>query len=279
MIATAQPTLVADTWAGVFPNIPADEYHLRELGVANKSALDHVAKSPAKYLAWINGELEDESTKALEFGSAFHCALLEPDRFALEYAVMPDFGDRRFAGPKAEHAKWEKKYGKRKQISQADMKTILGMIAGIRRRKFSDNLTRGGQSELTLRWIDEESGLRCKARADYYVKEFAMAVDVKSTIDASDEAFARTSSKYGYARQDAHYRAGFAANGLPLEAFVFLAVEKEPPYEPALYVLDDFSRERGELSIRRDLNRLGECIANKIFPGYSEEIRVLRLPY
>ena len=86
---------IQDTWAGVFYDIPAEEYHQRELGVASKSTLDLVHHSPAHYYAWLQG-LDKEPTPALEFGAAFHCASLEPERFARDYAIVPNFGDCRF---------------------------------------------------------------------------------------------------------------------------------------------------------------------------------------
>jgi hypothetical protein len=212
---------------GIHHGVPHAVYHERTLGVVSKSALDLVARSPAHYRAWVDGA-EEEQTAALAFGSAFHCALLEPDRFAAEYVTAPDFGDCRRKSNKEARAAWDEEHASATPLSAKWAEDIHGMIASIRAHPLAGKMLHRGEPELTVAWTDDPTGLRCKARADYYVRELRMVLDIKTTMDARAESFRRDVVRYGYRRQDALYRAGFAAVDAPIEHFVFVVVKRRP---------------------------------------------------
>lgn len=263
---------------GLHADIAEERYHGRELGVASKSALDLVRRSPAHYYAWVRGEIDDEDSPALAFGRAFHTALLEPEKYARRYIVEPDFGDCRFKENKARRDEWRREAAGRVPVDASDARRIERMVEAVRRHPRARNLIAGGQPEVTVKWIDEATSLTCKGRVDYYRPDLRLIVDAKTALDASPGAFRKSCASYGYGRQEAMYRAGFAAIGKPVEHFVFLAVEKEPPYQVGLYNLTPESVARGHESIRRDMETLAECIRTNRWPGYSEEIVELELP-
>jgi hypothetical protein len=92
-------------------------------------------------------------------------------------------------------------------------------------------LNMAGAAEESFYWIDEATGLLCKCRPDYRIPERRILVDLKSCEDASPEAFARTIFNYTY-----YIQAGFYLDGVsqvlaePYRTFIFIAVEKTPPY-------------------------------------------------
>ena len=75
----------------IMHDMPAADYH--EAKALSKSGLDQFRKSPAHFRAWQDGKTQNESSPALEFGTAAHCAVLEPERFILTYRLFT--GDRR----------------------------------------------------------------------------------------------------------------------------------------------------------------------------------------
>ena len=79
--------------------VPAETYHRRIVGEYSCSSGKEIARSPAHYLAWCHGLIDHES-KALLFGRAAHCGILEPAVFAREFVVRPDLGDGRTAAGK-----------------------------------------------------------------------------------------------------------------------------------------------------------------------------------
>lgn len=273
-----QPTIAVPEFSvGIFDAVSSSEYHRREPGVASKSALDLLHQSPAHYYAWLRGEMSEE-THALIFGSAFHCALLEPERFARAYITTPNFGDCRLKENKADRDRWRMANAGKIELTEADMTAIKGMIKSIGEHRLGRLMIRDGKAEVTARWVDEETGIKCKCRADYFVPGLGMLLDAKSTLDASPEAFAKSCANYGYHRQDAFYRAGFRAAGADIQHFVFLAVEKAPPYAVAIYELDEAAITKGHNSIRRDLSTFSECLKANRFPGYADMISKLSLP-
>ena len=65
-------------------------------------------------------------------------------------------------------------------------------------------------------------------------------LDYKTCQDISPKEFKRQCERYGYLVQDAHYRA-VASDALGGDfSFFFIAQDKEPPYEVAVYSLDDW---------------------------------------
>lgn len=261
----------------IIPNLSHDEYHERRLGVVSKSGLDHLLRSPAHYKAWVEGQ-DEEPSDALMFGSAFHCALLEPERYAKVYAVEPEFGDCRFKENRATRDTWRAQHAGATLIDESTAETIAAMVDAVHSHPLAGKMFRDGKSELTVKWTDEETGLPCKCRADYYVERLGMVLDAKSTDDARPDAFKRSIVKYGYHRQDAIYRAGFAAAGAPIQHFLFIAVEKRPPHAVAIYSLDQEAIAKGHVAIRNGIETMARCVASGQWPGYSNSIVTLDLP-
>jgi hypothetical protein len=262
---------------GLHEAVPESVYHARVLGMASKSALDQVNRSGAHYRAWVAGLLE-RSTFALRFGNAIHCAVLEPERFAREYVIAPDFGDCRKRDNKLARDAWRRENARATVLRNADGLATLGMIRSVVAHPLVAALFEGGVEEATLRWDDEPTGLACKGRVDLYRQDLATAIDVKSTTDASPSAFRRDLWTYGYYRQDAFYRAGFRALGAPVDHFVFVCVEKSPPHAVALYAIDADALERGTRDNDVLLARLADHVARDEWPGYPESIQTLQLP-
>jgi len=265
---------------GLHLNIPAEVYHHRELGgPVNCSALSEVAKSLSKYLAWCKGERSKADSKALHFGRAWHCHALEPYVFAKTYAFRPDFGDCRFKENKARRDAWEAEHANHIVLDRAELDTIVRMTRALMSDDIARELLSGGVAEATVRWDDEETGLPCKLRADYYREDLATVVDLKSTVDASESAFGKSAASYRYHVQAAHYSAGFAAIGKPLDSFLFIAVEKEPPYDMSIYYIDREGMQKGEERYRENMRTLAGALETGEFPGYPKGIRSLALPY
>ena len=269
---------ILDLAHGFHESVPKGIYHQRHRGLVSKSALDIVHANLSKYDAWIAGCLEEETSDALSFGDFFHCALLEPDRFASTYVVEPSFGDCRKTANKDARDKWRTENEGRTPIAEHIDTAIRGMVKAVHAHPIAGKAVRDGVPELTLRWKDQDTGLECKSRSDYYVRARKMVVDVKSAADASEKAFTRAVANYRYHVQDALYRAGFAACGEPIQHFMFVVVEKAPPFDIATYVLDMDAIQSGHNAASRDMARLATALQNNEWPGYPVGITKLQLP-
>jgi exodeoxyribonuclease VIII len=128
-------------------------------------------------------------------------------------------------------------------------------------------------------WVDEISGLQCKCRPDWLLDDSSMMVDLKTTEDASPKAFQQSIAKWRYHVQAAWYLDGIEkATGKRPEQFIFIAVEKKPPYACAVYVADPQMVEIGGQTARADLDKLNICKAADYWPGYSDQVEVINLP-
>jgi hypothetical protein len=271
---------------GIHANITNAEYHAKELGMVSKTALDLVERSPAHYKAWIDGG-EEAPTDALRFGSTFHCALLEMARFQDSHYVVPKFGDCRKKENKAARDAWRTANGwvdddvgipGKTQISDEEFSDIEGMVLSVVGHPLAGKMLADGEPELTVRWRDAHTGLECKARPDYYVRKRRMVVDVKSTFDASFDGFKKSIANYNYHVQAALYRDGLEACGERVEHFLFVAVEKKPPYALAVYTLDAQAAAKGYDIARTGIEKLAECMRTGEWPSYPATIQTINLP-
>jgi hypothetical protein len=259
---------------------PVEDYHRKRLGVASKSGLDQVAKSPAHYRAWALGA-EQPTTPAMKFGSAFHMAVLEPAKFCERYVTAPDFRVHGHPSSNAyKHAKaqWLADNAGLEMIDQDDMERINRMAEALRAHPLARNLLAGGTPEASLKWTDPDTGLACKGRVDYWLPEIGVAVDLKTTESAKPSTFARSVAAYRYHVQDVFYSRGFSEIGQAIRHFLFVAVEKEAPHLVSVCYCDDAARERGEQLVQRDMATLAECVRTDTWPGYGDELQPLQLP-
>lgn len=278
---------LADYAPGLYENVPPELYYERIRGLASKSSLDYLREAPAVYDAWARGEIGADSA-AFFFGRAFHCAVLEPERFDRTYSSMPDFGYLR-AHDESGTTKEEAKENKRRRdewvaahagtipLNEKIMTSLRGMSASLRAHKKASKILERGLSESTLRWTDRETGLSCKARTDWRVPDLNLAVDLKSTADPSESAFVRDAAGYGYDRQSGMYRDALDAVGHGVDHFVFLCVGKTPPYLVGLYTVSPEDELTGREENRRLLGTLAQCLATDTWPGLPDAITEVRL--
>lgn len=268
---------MSDLKPGFYPSLPSEVYHAPRLGVVSKSALDQLRRSPAHYLAWATGQRE-KTTPALVFGTAGHCAVFEPEKYARRYVVEPDFGDCRFKENKTKRDAWRAEHSGFELLTSEDAAKHKAIQTSIHRHELVRRLLSEGQRESTLVWVDPETELTCKIRADFYAERFETVVDLKLVEDASPGAFAKSVGRYYYHVQDALYRAGFSASGKPARYFLFVAIEKEAPFASAVYQLDADAVAAGHDRARSGMEQMAECIKTNSFPGYPLGIQIVSLP-
>jgi len=254
----------------------SEQYHKKKLGELSASSMKSLRRSAAHYKAWIEGA-RGEPTPAMQFGTAFHCAVLEPSVFAEKYAVEPEFGDCRRKNPKAARDAWRAENEGKLTISAEDHARIIAMRESIAAHPTAARLlATPGDCEVSMRW--EQHGVSCRARADKIVKNGSILIDLKTTEDASEDEFARSCAVYRYHWQCAHYIDGARANDLDVQAMVLVAVEKEPPYAVAVHELDDLALDLGRASVARLGALLRQCVETGVWPAYAVGVQRLSLP-
>lgn len=257
--------------AGVY-KMPEATYHA--LPLLNATSMKDASRSLQHFWAnWAGNpnRAEREDKAAFIFGRAVHCAVLEPERFTAEYAALPEGTNLRTNDGKALKASLE---ARGKTILKAEeMATISAMVASLKADAYGSHIFAKGESEVTLIWQDAETGLWCKARADFINDTYV--ADLKTTTDASEDGFARAIHQYGYYLQAAFYMMGCHALKLEKKAFFFQAIEKEAPYATATHFLDkdyiDAGLKHSRLLMGQIATHLDAMKKGERLPGYAEK--------
>lgn len=251
------------------------EYHARP--EVSKSGLDLIHRSPLHFWdRYLNpNRVAEPPTDAMVIGSALHIRVLEPHLFDDEYAVAPHC-DRRTKEGKMIWADFEQGAAGKTLLKAEDAARIEAMAKAVHGHKAAKFLlTMAGQAEQSYFWTDDETGEKCKCRPDWHSADGRIIVDLKTTEDASPGKFLR-SSVLGWRY---HVQAAFYMQGLPsAEVFLFVVVEKKPPFAVAVYSLPPKLIERGLEEAKADLSLIATCRAADRWPSYSEEIEELPLP-
>lgn len=252
-------------------NITAEEYF----------ALDRVSNSYLKRLATVPAlaKKEYKTTPAMAFGTACHTYVLEPATFDEQIAVLPKIDRRTKKGKEIYNVFVAESKGKT-VISADEFKAIESIGESIQGHPGASHLLNEGIAEQSVIWEEKRTGLECKARPDWLKKD-GIVVDLKTTKNASRHGFLQEAVKYSYYTQAAFYLKGLnhAAPKENYDRFIFVAVEKVPPFRVECYELSDEFLEYGYYKFQAALALEAKCREENYWPPYSEAgVNVLEKP-
>ena len=228
------------------------------------------------------------STPAPRFGQAVHCGGLEPAVFAEEWTGPPinpktkKAWDRRTKEGKIHWAALEEQYGEN-VLNAKDWDAGHAMKDALYAHPIAREILTGeGVNEVTLVWDDPVTGQRCKGMIDRLTtfQGHPAIVDLKTTEDASPEGFSRQVARYNYHVQNAYYCWG-AQTIVPLDTkrrFLWIAIEKAPPYAITVQELGETGVEEGDKLWREWLNRYATAMQKNHWPAYPEAVVQASLP-
>lgn len=274
--------------------MPIDVYHKHP--ALSESGLKTLLDCPARYYyKYLSGDYEPKEKPSFKIGKACHKYILEgEDAFYKEY----------WHNPYSEYTKPEilrilkEKFNydapkttlvsdlmdillksdgiERKPIhlNQNELNQVIGTARAIKNNKKAYNaFHQKGESEISLFWIDEETGLMLKCRPDFLPTNHKLVPDYKTCQSVNPEIFYGDFIKYGYHIEAAMYMAGIkAVFNDDVETFFFVAQEKEPPYITQVYVPDDAIVTYGDKAVRLGINKFIECQQKGFFGTYSESV-------
>ena len=285
---------------GVFDGISNEDYH-RGPGVS-KSGLDLIDQSPETYIT--HKRHPKPETPDLILGRAFHKIVLEPDDFDNEYVKAPKDAPKRPTQAQLDMVmptekaimsihfwkNWDQKNIGKTVLTDSpgndpfwkpgQWQTLMNMRDAVWAHPMASILLdpSQGQAELSCYWIDPGTGKLCRCRPDFYNDAHRLLIDLKSTDDASYTGFQKSIGKWRYFVQHAFYLDGWLAAGQRAAGFIFIAVEKTPPYGVGIYKLDAQAVHQGRIIYERNLETYAKCHESKDWHGYSTDIRDLELP-
>lgn len=253
------------------------EYRAHE-GIS-RSELFKISESPEKFKYY--QEHTEEPTQSLVFGQLFHAMALQPETVADLFAVAPNV-DRRTKAGKEAFAQFESELQGKTIVSEEMIEQAAAMCEAMFKDPFVCKLL-NGQKEVPFFWTDDLTGELCKCRVDCLTElsDKLIVVDVKSADDASTDAFMRSAVRYGYDLQSAMYSKGVEVCTDKKPLFVFIVVEKKPPYSINILQADDIFIRRGSDLFREYIGIYHDCKQTNTWYGYLgkyNQINNLALP-
>lgn len=242
-----------------------------KLEALSASGAKLIAKSPAHYKAAM--EQSRTPTPAQVFGTVVHAMILEPHKSHADLFSVKELNWTTKEG-KAEREKLER-IGL-PIISAVDLDKALRMRDSVWASSHAASLLTGCKTEQQTTWTGYDAKVPCKAGID--ATGPLGIVDLKTTIDASPDAFARAIRSYGYYMQAAHYIDAIAATQGKVMPFTFIAVEKQPPFAVACYTLSFDSLAAGYAAMNKIAKIYSDCIASGVWPGYEGKSIELSIP-
>lgn len=251
----------------VVERMPFHEYLAAE-GVS-QSALKTIG---AKSLAHYRHERDHprKVTRAMDVGTVAHMVLLEPETLRTRVVVSPydEFRTK-------ESKEWRAKQQARSLVvlKREEMDAVDNMVTAAREHRLYPKIfgSAGGMREVSVFVRCSVTGLVRKARFDRVPRGNAL-VDIKTTVDASQEGFGKIAWNLGYYRQAAWYLDCWnaAMPDDPREAFGFFCIESEAPHVTAFWNCPPDLIEVGRRENLADLHRLAYAMKTDSWPGYDD---------
>lgn len=219
-----------------------------------------------------------EPKQVFDLGNAAHDTLLGggPEIVVID---APDWRTKR-----AQDAAKEARARGAVPILPDDRQQIDDMVASVRAHPFAGALFEDGSGtpEASLFWVDERTGIWRRARLDWLSNQTGRRLivpDLKTCKSAQRDEFAKSAANYGYAQQAAYYLDGVRALELGDDpVFLFVAVEKTPPYLVNVIQLDVNAMRIGASLNRQAIDVFAECTSAGVWPGYSNDVELASLP-
>ena len=250
---------------GIYRNLPFDEY--KAIQAWNPSLIWHARRSP-KYCNHIRHNPKP-ATPAMGFGSAIHCAVLEPDQFILRYCVWT--GGRRSGKDYAEFCNVNDVLT---VLTVPEYEACCGARDSARSHPVAGQLladTLADEVEVSLVWTDSETGLLCKGRPD--ILQTDLIINLKSTTaDISDtRALTRIASTLGYHMKEAAYQAGVSVLTGDILPVKIIWVEQYAPFDVrVMNVPGEPVLTQGYDEWQRLLAEIASCEASGVWPGCDQ---------
>jgi len=204
-----------------------------------------------------------KETDSMAFGTAVHTALLESDTFYDIYHPMPEIGDLRKKENKELKLLEEEKADGKVCLSHFDHIRIKEILKNFKKNKLAQHYCKG---EIELSHYVKHEGVDVRVRPDVINHVAGFICDVKTTQDASPQAFRRDVYKFNYDLQAAFYM-----DMLGVEEFKFVVCEVNHPYTVVVHTLDNEFIELGREKWQRAFNDWKHYQVTKEISLYNPE--------
>lgn len=260
--------------------------YFADKSAVNSSSLKYMLKSPNSFKASFFDGKTETTTEALKFGTLAHLAILQGSKFKDTYQVMPKFTGYTKSGEltdslnckevKDKRSAWLAELPKDAVIcTEEERDKLIGMVESIIKHPKAFKLLQQGKPEIVGYW-NFKNGIPCKMKADFISFNLNALVDLKTTQNCDAKYFSKQIENFRYDFQMQFYSNGIQAiTGKAPEHKIFIAIEKEPPYEVAVYEMAPQYEEAAEFDIQFCMDKLKQCLETNEWPSKQKEIEII----
>lgn len=254
------------TKPGLYPDLGDADYRAHHDWLSVSGAKKLLPPScPAKFKATLGVE---EHKPQYDVGKAFHAAVLGDG----PEVVVWDGDSWRSGDARAfRDAAYERGAV---PLLATEAAVISAMAASVRDHETAKHLFVGGAGEVSAFWVDEATGVKCKARFDYLPEKQPgrrlIVPDLKSAVSADPGEFSRAAARYGYVMQQIHYSSALRHLGIDDDpAFLFVVVEKDHPHLVNVgQFADEDDIKATAAALDKALRLYRDCTETDTWPGW-----------
>jgi hypothetical protein len=271
----------------VLDDMPSADYHADPVaeGSLSQSGAKTLLKSPAKFY-WDRTHPQPPRD-VFDVGHAAHAVALGADLDTIYVAPYDDWTRRKGPAGGVQYTTDEKSIARddgltpilpEQWVQVCDMAEALHSHPDV---KAMELLHPDGDPEVSMFAPDAATEVWRRARVDYLLPD--LIVDLKTTRDAHPKAFERDCGTFSYFLQSAYYIDLARDLELPVRGFVFIAIEKEPPYRLSVGELHPEDVALGRSRAARALQMYRDCVEAGVWPTWDvsapeRPIHTLRIP-
>lgn len=257
---------------GIFYDVENQEYH--EVPAASRGVLHTIGTFGSEKAVW--EEQQPKTGDAFEFGICFHLILLEPGLYTTDVVHL----DMKSRQSKA-YNEWKGEHPWVPHTVGDERDQLIAMESAALKHNAASKIMADDKvhTEVSVFWIDEDTGVKCKARLDL-VKPGSYIADLKSTRDASPTGFQRQMSNLRYDLQPAWYMKGWNQVCAPEERvadWFWVCVEKSAPHLTAVYRASENIRHFGAMDLKLWLPKYKAWKEQGVVTGYSDQVQDIEL--
>lgn len=280
---------------GIYSGIDIEDYHhnpfLCDGPSISSTGIKQVIARPSVYWAYSpynKKRFERAGTDALNFGKAAHMLLLGEEGFSQRYALRPETypndQDKKWNSNSKDCKAWleEQVSAGRTVITQTEIDKIRYMRDSLSKHTAIQNGVLNGLIEHTM--LTRRGKIWVRTRPDAIPKASGDFADLKTTDQIRYEDLERAIYNYGYHVQAALVRMNarlLMGEGFEFGTFLFVFVEKSPPYDVRVVEIRSEDMDLGEQQVNIALDRMQKCIDRWQWPGdegFSQTIAPIGLP-
>lgn len=162
------------------------------------------------------------------------------------------------------------------RLTRAESVAVTGMVTALREHDGVRRLLKVGEPEVSLSWVDEETGVPLRGRLDWLRPGWRL--DLKTTSSANPDDIRRDIRAYRYDIQRVAYDEGAIACDLDAPRMVFVFVANCPPHIVTLVNLGEDWLPGAYHDWHHAIRTYAACVETGRWPGYADDIITIDPP-